>query len=74
MKYFVYEVSVADGAMATQITPKDNYNEARMLWHQIRASQLANNKVTYGLAMIVDETGRKYESEYHGSTDIAAVQ
>ena len=66
MKYFVLESAIADGAQANAVTVKENYNDARMLWHQIRASQFANGAVTYGIACILDETGRLYESEYHG--------
>lgn len=42
-----------------------------MVFHQIRASQLANTNVTYGSAMVVDETMRIYLSEYHGTSEEA---
>ena len=70
MKYFVLESAIADGNQANAVTVKENYNDARMLWHQIRASQLTNGAVTYGIACILDETGRLYESEYHGDANI----
>lgn len=74
VKYLVIESSSVNGAMANAVTVKESYDEARMLWHQVRASQLANSNVTYGLAMIVDETGRLYENEYHGSTAVVDAQ
>lgn len=66
MKYLVIESAVADGARANAVTVKDTYNDARMLFHQIRASQLANESVTYGMAMIVGDDTRVFDKEYHG--------
>lgn len=43
-----------------------------MVFHQIRVSQLANTSVTYGSAMVVDETMRVYLSEYHGTSEESA--
>ena len=45
-----------------------------MVFHQIRASQLANTSVTYGSAMVVDETMRVYLSEYHGTSEEASSE
>lgn len=69
MKYFVIEAAIVSyGDMAKAISVKDSYNEARMVFHQVRASQLANADITYGSCMIVDEQGRMYENEFNGST------
>lgn len=69
MKYLVIESAIANKQQANAVTVKDDYNSARMVFHQIRASQLANTSVTYGSAMVVDETMRVYLSEYHGSSE-----
>lgn len=69
MKYLIIESAIVNNAQANGVTVKDDYNSARMAFHQIRASQLANTNVTYGCAMVVDETMRVYESEYHGSSE-----
>lgn len=69
MKYFVFESAIVNNAQANGVTVKDDYNSARMVFHQIRASQLANTNVTYGSAMVVDETMRVYLSEYHGTSE-----
>ena len=69
MKYFVLEAAIVNyGQLANAVTVKDSYNEARMLFHQVRASQLANTEVTYGSCAIIDEQGRVYENEFNGST------
>lgn len=70
MKYFVFESAIVNNAQANGVTVKDDYNSARMAFHQIRASQLANSSVTYGSAMVMDETMRMYMSEYHGSSEL----
>ncbi len=70
MKYFVLESAIVDGSQANALTVKDDFNEARMLFHQIRAAALANLNVTYAISMIIDDEGRVYESEYHGTTQI----
>ena len=67
MKYFVFESAVADGAQANGVTVRDDLGQARMLFHQVRASQLANDKVTYGVAMVIDEESHVLEREFHGS-------
>lgn len=69
MKYLVIESAIANKQRANAVTVKDDYNSARMAFHQIRASQLANTNVTYGCAMVVDETMRVYLSEYHGISE-----
>lgn len=70
MKYFVLEVSVANNQMAQVVTPKDTLNEARMVFHQTRASALANPEVTYNLTQVIEETGKIYLTEYHGQAVI----
>lgn len=69
MKYFVIEASaVNNGAIAKAITEKEDRDSALMLFHQIRASQLANKDLTYGLAEVIDEAGGVYIKEWSGST------
>ena len=69
MKYFVVEASsVNNGAIAKAITEKDSKNEALMLFHQIRASALANPDVTYSLAEVIDESGAVVIKEWSGNT------
>lgn len=69
MKYFVIEAAAVNhGDVAKAITEKDTRDEALMLFHQVRASQLANSELTYGLAEVIDETGGIYISEWSGST------
>ena len=48
-KFYVFETAVANGKQATATTIKNNWEEALMLFHQIRASCLANKAVTYSL-------------------------
>ena len=69
MKYFVIEAAAVNyGAIAKAITEKDTRDEALMLFHQVRASQLANSELTYALAEVIDETGGVYIKEWNGST------
>ena len=69
MKYFVIEAaSVNYGAIAKAITEKEDRDSALMLFHQIRASQLANSEITYAMAEIIDEAGGVYKVEWNGST------
>ena len=69
MKYFVIEAAAVNyGAIAKAITEKDTRDEALMLFHQVRVSQLANSALTYGLAEVIDETGGVYIKEWSGST------
>lgn len=69
MKYFVIEASAVNyGAIAKAITEKDTRDEALMLFHQVRASQLANKDLTYGLAEVIDEIGNVVTCEWSGST------
>ncbi len=72
MKYFVIESSIANNQMANAITVKETFDEARMVFHQTRASALANHAVTYNLTQVIDETGRQYKelNEYHGQAVI----
>lgn len=69
MKYFVIEASAVNyGAIAKAITEKDTRDEALMLFHQVRASQLANSELTYGLAEVITEAGDVYTKEWSGNT------
>lgn len=72
MKHFVIEASsVSNGVIAKasslmekHITEKDSSDEAMMLFHQTRASQLANNNLTYSLCEVIDESGNVLIKEY----------
>ena len=65
MKYFVVEAtSVNNGAIAKAITEKDTREEALMVYHQTRASALANSNVTYSLCEVIDEAGNILIKEY----------
>jgi len=69
MKYFVIEASaVSYGAIAKAITEKEDRDSALMLFHQVRASQLANSDLTYGLCEVIDEIGGVVIKEWSGST------
>ncbi len=56
-KYFVLEITTANGATAKAVTEKNSENEAWMLYHQIMASAYSNEDVTYALCQIIDENG-----------------
>lgn len=65
MKYFIIEAtSVNNGAIAKAITEKDTREEALMVYHQTRASALANTNVTYSLCEVIDEAGNILIKEY----------
>lgn len=57
MRYFVLEISTANGATAKYVTEKATLDEAKMLFHQIMASAYANDNVTYALCMIINDKG-----------------
>lgn len=63
MTYFVFETSTINGNRANAVTVKNTYKEALMLFHQIRASVLANANVTYSLTLIIDEQGNVIHKE-----------
>ncbi len=56
-KYFVIEITTANGATAKAITEKETEEEAWMAYHQIMASAYANSAVTYALCQIIDDRG-----------------
>ena len=62
-KYYVFETAIANGKQATATTIKNNWEEALMLFHQIRASCLANKAVTYSLTILMDEWGNISQKE-----------
>ena len=62
-KYYVFETAIANGKQATATTIKDNWEEALMLFHQIRASCFANKAVTYSLTILMDEWGNILQKE-----------
>lgn len=57
MKYYVLEITTANGATAKAVTEKASEKEAMMLYHQIMGSALANDNVTYALCMVINEEG-----------------
>lgn len=63
MKYYVFETAIVDGQQANGVTVKDNRKDALMLFHQIRASCLANDNMTYSLTIIFDEWGNEVQKE-----------
>lgn len=74
MKYFVIEVArVNNGAIAKAITEKDSRDEAFMIFHQTRASSLANPDVTYSLCEVIDESGNVLIKEWSGSNVVNKV-
>lgn len=74
MTYFVTELASYNGAYAPNITAKNSYNEALMLFHQVRASQLANSAIEYCFAQLVDATGRVYMTEHHSAAAITTEE
>ena len=66
MVYYVLESAVADGARAKAVHVKETYDGARMLFHQVRASALADANVSYSLAMVIGENGEVFDREWHG--------
>ena len=62
-KYYVFETAIADGQQANMITVKEDRMEALMLFHQIRASCLANQAVSYSLTMVLDYWGNEVIKE-----------
>ena len=67
MTYFVFETATVNGQRANAVTVKEKYDDALMLFHQIRASVLANPKVTYSLTLVIDESGTVIHKESSGS-------
>ncbi|MCR5621402.1 MAG: hypothetical protein K6G18_06055 [Treponema sp.] len=63
--YFILESAVANGARASAVTAKENFNDARMLFHQVRASALANKDVTEAIAVVLDDAGTVIERDSH---------
>jgi len=59
MKFFVVEIATTAEGTAKAITEKEDFNEAKMLYHQILASMMANTAVTVGICTIIDGAGRQ---------------
>ena len=57
MKYYVFETAKVNEQQAFLVTPKDTYEGACGLFHQILASAYSNSNLTYALVMIIDEQG-----------------
>lgn len=56
-RYFVIEITTTADGTAKAIHEKESEAAARMVYHQIKASAYANDKVTFALCQIVDENG-----------------
>lgn len=59
MKFYVVEISTTAEGTAKAIAEKEDFNEARMLYHQILASMMANTNVTEGICTIIDSNARQ---------------
>lgn len=57
MKYFVLEITTANGTTAKAIWEHETLDAAKMQFHQILASAYANVDCTYALCMIIDDRG-----------------
>ena len=68
-KYYVFETAIANGQQANMITVKEDRMEALMLFHQIRASSLANPAVSYSLTMVLDYWGNEVIKESYQRPD-----
>lgn len=68
-KYYVFETAITDGQQANMITVKEDRIEALMLFHQIRASCLANSAVSYSLTMVLDYWGNEVIKESYQRPD-----
>lgn len=74
MTYFVFETATVNGQRANAVTVKEKYEDALMLFHQIRASVLANSKVTYSLTLVIDEQGSVIHQESSSSESEQTVE
>lgn len=63
MRFFTIQISVADGQLATLITPNETKEGAIMVLHQTLASAMANDKVTECTAIVTDLSGAIYKNE-----------
>lgn len=63
MKYYVFETEKVNEQQAFLVTPKDTYEEACGLFHQILASAYFNDNLSYALVMIIDEQGNTVNRE-----------
>ena len=59
MKFYIVEISTTAEGTAKAVTEKEDFNEAKMLYHQILASMMANTNVTEGICTIIDGSGRQ---------------
>lgn len=64
-KYYVVETSVTSTGQANAVTVKDTFAEAQMLYHQTRASALANEGVTYSMCAVLDCYGNVLLREHN---------
>lgn len=63
--YYVVEVSTTENGTAKAVTEKETLDGAKMLFHQVMASIMANNKVESGLCVVLDANGSTILSERH---------
>lgn len=59
MRWYVVEIATTAEGTAKAVTEKQDFNEAKMLYHQILASMMANTNVTEGICTILDGSGRQ---------------
>jgi len=57
--YFVVQITKTSDSdtYATLITPRNDLNDAKMLWHQICASVYATPNITHAIVQITDAGG-----------------
>ena len=63
-KFYVVETAITADGQANAVTVKDSKNEALMVFHQTRASALANPAVIYSMAAVLDGYGNTVIREY----------
>lgn len=57
---YVVEISTnSSGQTAKGVTEKSSLSEARMVYHQVLASMLANPDVVHGICTILNNDGRQ---------------
>lgn len=59
MLYYVVEISHTKQGIAKAVTEKPDLDGARMLYHQVLSSMLANENVTFGICTILDNDGQQ---------------
>ena len=65
MYYIIESHKLKDETNPIAINAKEDLTLAKMLFHQILASALANDKVISTMALIIDEAGNTVKKEYN---------